>query len=113
MSRPKLESKFKSDLKDTLEAMFPGCLITKNDTDYLQGIPDMLILFEDKWAVLEVKRERPTSESDFEPNQPWYLEMLNNMSFAACVYPENLEEVLSALQHAFQPRRTSRVSKRQ
>lgn len=101
-----LESTYQSKLRKTLEAIFPGCIILKNDSALQQGIPDLLILWHDKWAALEVKASWDSPE---QPNQHYYVELMDNMSFAAFIYPENQEEVLSALQHAFQPRRATRV----
>lgn len=105
-----LESKFQSMLKEDIESRLPECVIVKLDSGYMQGIPDLLILWRDRWAILEVKRKKPTKASDFEPNQEWYIERFNNMSFSACIYPENAEEVLDALQRSFQSRRTTRFS---
>lgn len=98
----KREREYQPGLKDRIRDRFPGCLILKNDTSQLQGIPDLLILYRDRWAILEVKRERPTCAEDFEPNQEYYLELLNEMSFAACIFPENEEEVLNDLALAFE-----------
>lgn len=109
---PPLESKFKSELIEELESLFPGCLILHNNAGLRQGIPDMLILWKTHWAILEVKRKEPTRASDFRPNQEWWIEELNKMSFSACIYPENKEEVLRELQQAFQPSRATRVSLR-
>lgn len=100
-----LESAYQSRLIKKLKRMFPGCVIQKLDTDYQQGIPDLLILWGRNWAILEVKRKRPTKASDFEPNQEWFLEQFNKMSFADCIYPENEEEVLRDLSEAFGLRR--------
>lgn len=103
-----LESKFKREFLDLVEEAFPGCVIIKLDANDIQGIPDTLILFEDKWATLEFKRSRTASHR---PNQPYYVDLLNSMSFAKFVYPENAEEILRGLQHAFsQPSRLSRFS---
>lgn len=92
--------------------MFPDAVILKNDSSYMQGVPDLLILQGDRWAMLEVKRKKPTSERDWEPNQEWFLEYLDRMSYAACVYPENEEVVLRDLQQLFAPRRKARNSQR-
>lgn len=90
--------------------MFPGCVILKNDTSYMQGIPDLTILYGDRWAVLEVKaNERYTAE----PNQGYYVQKLDEMSFAAFIYPENERDVLHELQQTFQSRRPTRISQRQ
>lgn len=81
----------------------------KTDANYIQGFPDLLILFNAQWAALEVKAS-PTSPR--QPNQEYYVEMLDDMSFSAFICPENKEEVLDALQRSFRPRRPSRISQR-
>lgn len=94
----KLESKFQKDLTDQIKEEFPGCLVMKNDSGYIQGIPDWTILYKDKWAVLEAKRNK---DADKQPNQPYYVDKLNNMSFSRFVYPENKEEVMNDLREFF------------
>ena len=74
----KLESKFQKDLMDEIKKEFPGCLVMKNDSAYIQGIPDWTILYKDKWAVLEAKRE---ANANKQPNQDYYVEKLNDMSY--------------------------------
>jgi hypothetical protein len=103
-----LESKFQSELIKDLESIFRGCIVLKNDPNYLQGFPDLTILFKDKWAVLECKRSKHDSH---QPNQDYYVDTLNGMSFSAFIYPENKEEVLHGLQQAFKCRRLTRLSK--
>lgn len=110
--RKKLESPFQSRFIKRLELEFSGCVVLKNDANYRQGIPDLLMLYKNYWAIFEVKKTKPTKASDFEPNQEWYLDKLDSMSFAVCVYPENEEEVVDALQRQFKTRRTALVSKR-
>lgn len=107
-----LESTFKARLRRELKELFPGCVILKNDAEGQQGIPDMLILYKNKWAMLEVKRQRPTPSS-YEPNQEWWIDKLDRMSFAACIYPENKEDVLNDLQYAFRSARATRAPKRE
>lgn len=82
--------------------MFPGCEISKMDPSYQQGFPDLLILWNDRWAVLEVKK---SATADVQPNQEYFVNKFSRMSFAAYIYPENEKEVLSALQQAFKPSR--------
>lgn len=94
-----LESKFQSELIKELEMIFPHCIVLKNDPGYRQGFPDLTILHGDQWAVLEVKRSATAS---CQPNQKYYISMLNDMFFGAVIYPENKEEVLYELQRAFQ-----------
>lgn len=103
------ESAFERRLIRRIESMFPGCVILKNNANLIQGIPDRLILWQKHWAMLEVKR---SANEPFQPNQEYYLDMFHEMSFAGCIYPENEEEVLSALQSAFTTPRQTRVSQR-
>ena len=104
-----LESPYQADLIRRLREIYPGCMILKNDSSYLQGVPDLIILWNDRWAMLEVKR---SEKAPNRPNQPYWVRILNQMSFAAFIYPENEEEVLDALEHAFTSRRRPRVPKR-
>lgn len=80
--------------------MFPGCVVLKNDPNYLQGIPDLVIFYYNRWAMLEVKKSFNASH---QPNQDYYIDKLDGMSFARFIYPENKEEVLDELQVAFGP----------
>lgn len=105
-----LERDYQRQLITELKSRFAGCIVLKNDSGYMQGIPDLLILWHDKWAALEVKASYDSPE---QVNQHYYVDLMDNMSFAAFIYPENEEEVLDALQHAFQPRRPTRVPQRQ
>jgi hypothetical protein len=93
-----LESDYQKKLIDKLENLFPGCFILKNDSGYLQGVPDLLILHGDRWAMLEVKAK---ATSATQPNQVYYVDLLSRMSFAAFIYPSNEQEVLDALTRAF------------
>lgn len=98
----KLERIFQSELIKELRELFPGCIILKNDPTYIQGIPDLLILFEDKWAALEVKKSITASHR---PNQEFYVNKMGRMSYANFIYPENKEVVLNELQETFFSRR--------
>lgn len=93
-----LERNFQLNLIKDLKKMFPGCIILKNDPNYIQGIPDLTILYNNKWATLEDKREKG---ADKRPNQEYYVDKMNKMSFSRFIYPENKEEVLNELQRAF------------
>lgn len=93
------ESAFQRRLIRKLKDRFVGCEILKNDSAYLQGVCDLLILFGSKWAMLECKKN---ANAKHQPNQDYYVEKFNNMSFARFVYPENEKEVLDELQRAFE-----------
>lgn len=93
-----LENKFQSSLIKELRERFPGCVIVKNDPNYIQGIPDLLILWNEKWAALECKKDEKATKR---PNQEYYVKTLNNMSFSRFIYPENREGVLDDMEQAF------------
>ena len=94
--RSKLESGFQDKLIEDLKSLFPGCMTFK--MDQIQGIPDLLVLYEDKWASLECKKD---ARAKRQPNQEYYVGRMNEMSFSRFICPENKEEVLSDLQSAF------------
>lgn len=98
------EGEFQSKLIKDLERRFPGCVICKMDPTYIQGIPDLLILYGDKWALLEVKI---SARAPHQPNQDDYVDLFNQMSFSAFIFPENKEEVLNELENAFRTARTA------
>lgn len=89
-----LESKFQSKLIKELKDIFPGCVVLKNDSSYIQGIPDLLVLYKNHWAMLEVKQ---SGRASHRPNQEYYVDKLDDMSFARFIYPENKDEVLDEL----------------
>ena len=97
-----LENKFQSELKKELKEKFKGCIVTKLDSGDIQGIPDLLILYKDKWATLECKKNAKASKR---PNQQYYVEVMDNMSFSRFICPENKEEVLHDLQQSFESAR--------
>lgn len=103
------ENAYQGDLIKEIERRLPGCLILKNDANYLQGIPDLTVFYRDRWALLEVKK---SAKEPYQPNQEHYLEHMGQWSFTATIYPENEKEVLDALEQALQRRRNSRVSVR-
>lgn len=94
-----LESKFQSLLIKEIKQRFPGCFVLKNDPDYIQGMPDLLILYNDRWAALECKKSETAAHR---PNQDYYIQNMNNMSFASFIWPENKEEVLNDMARSFE-----------
>ena len=93
-----LESKFQSQLIRKIKNEFPGCMVLKNDPTYLQGVPDLTVFCGNKWAALEVKKSKNASHR---PNQNYYVDKMNRMSYATFVYPENEKEVLAELRKKF------------
>ena len=102
----RLESGFQDRLVSELKKEYPGDMIFKMEEP--QGIPDILILYNDRWASLECKREKNASRR---PNQEYYVGVMNNMSFSRFIYPENKKEVLDELQQALRPGGNARVSR--
>lgn len=94
----KPERDFQKNLIKDLKSMFKGCIVMKNDSSYIQGIPDLMILFKDKWASLEVKKSATASKR---PNQEYYVDTMNDMSFSRFIFPENRDSVLTELKEFF------------
>lgn len=98
----KLEREFQADLIKELKLIFPGCIVMKNDSSYIQGVPDLLILYNDKWATLENKK---SAKAHKQPNQEYYVGLMNQMSFSRFIFPENKDVVLNELESFFNERR--------
>ena len=96
----KLERDFQASLIRELKDIFKGCIVMKLDSSYMQGVPDLLVLYKDKWATLECKKSATAKRR---PNQTYYVNKMNEMSFSRFICPENKEEVIHDLQQAFGP----------
>ena len=94
----RLERDFQPTLIKEIETILPGCLVLKGDSARRQGVPDLIILYQDKWAALEVKK---SANEKARPNQPYYVDKMNEMPYSPSIYPENKEAVLRELQQAF------------
>ena len=107
----KRENRFQAELVKEIRQTLPDCFVLKNDgSNVPQGFPDLLILYKKKWGALECKRETQASR---QPNQEYYVDRLNNMSFSRFISPENKEEVLHELYQAFGLGRSTRISGRE
>lgn len=95
----KKESDFQGTLIKDIKKRFPGCMVLKNDPNYIQGVPDLSIFYKNKWAVLECKR---SENEPFRPNQKYYIKKMNSMSYASVIYPENKEDILNEIQQSFE-----------
>lgn len=95
-----VESKFQSNLIKELKERFKGCVVVKNDANYMQGIPDLTIYYGNRWAMLETKR---SEDAPHRPNQDYYVSLFNSMSYAAFIFPENKEVILNEMEQTFQP----------
>lgn len=94
-----LENKYQKKVIDRLKNQFPGCVVLKNDPGYIQGMPDLSVFYNDRWAMLEVKK---SEAAHHQPNQEYYISKLNEMSYASFIFPENEEEVFDELQRSFE-----------
>ena len=97
-----LESQFQAKLIKKIKQLLPGSIVMKNDPDYIQGIPDLTILYKNRWATLECKKSENESHR---PNQDYYVNKMHDMSYSAFIYPENEEDILYELQQALQSER--------
>jgi len=96
------ENEYQQYLVKEIYKLLPGrkfvdTIVVVTDPNYLQGIPDLLVLHHSKCALLEVKLSEKSKE---QPNQRWYVQNWGEWVFTAFIYPENEKEVLSALQSA-------------
>lgn len=94
------ENEYQHDLKTKIEEKLPGCFVLKNDPSWIQGIPDLTILYGEKWATLEVKK---SGAEKHQPNQDWYVDTMNNLAYSSFIFPENEKEILDELQRALEP----------
>ena len=101
-----LENRFKTNLVRELKERLPGCIVLHIDPNEIQGMPDLLVLYGDRWAALEGKR---SANASHRPNQDYYVNLMNQMSYAAFIYPENKEEILNDLQRSFALNRPTRL----
>lgn len=101
----KRENKYQPELIKRIKNRFPGCMVLKNDPHYIQGIPDLTVFYNDRWATLECKK---SENEKTRPNQPEYVKKMNEMSFSSFIYPENEEEVLNEMERAFKSKRNAR-----
>lgn len=90
-----MESRFQKEVIDELHGRFPDCIVLKNDSSYIQGIPDLIVLVNDRWATLECKKD---SRASRRPNQEYYVRKMDDMSFSAFIYPENRQAILDELE---------------
>lgn len=93
------ESAFQAKVIREIKKRFPGAIVLKNDPNYIQGFPDLTVLYKDRWAVLEIKQSEKASH---QPNQDFYILQADKMSVGRFVYPENMMEVLDDLARSFQ-----------
>lgn len=95
----KLENKFQASLIQKIKKMFPEAMVLKNDPSYKQGIPDLMVMYKNKWAALECKK---ADGAHHQPNQDYYVSLMDSMSFCRFISPDNEEEVLNELKLFFQ-----------
>lgn len=92
-----LENKFQSEVIREIKKRLPEAIVLKNDSNYKPGIPDLLILYSNKWASLEVKK---SEKATCQPNQEYYIQLMKDMSYASFIFPENKEEILNELEQS-------------
>ena len=96
--RAQKENSYQAQLKKRIKERFKHAIVAKMNPNDIQGIPDLVVLFKNHWALLETKRDPQASKR---PNQDFYVDFYNNWSFAAFINPENEEEVLNAMEQSF------------
>lgn len=92
------ENKYKQGLKKRILERFPGSIVLHLDPNECQGIPDFLVLYKKHWATLEGKKHAKASKR---PNQDYYVDLCDKMSFSRVIFPENEKEVLDEMERSF------------
>lgn len=101
------ERDYQKGLIQRIHSLLPRSVVLKNDPNYMQGIPDLVVFNGDRYAMLEVKTG---PKAPHQPNQDYYVEWFDSQGvFSAFVYPENEEEILDAMERSLQPSRKARV----
>ena len=92
----KHESDFQADLIKTIKKDLgeDNLDILKNDANYKQGIPDLIILYKDKHAFLEAKI---SEDAPHRPNQDYYSDKAKKNSYGAFIFPENKQQILDEM----------------
>lgn len=93
-----LESEFQAYLVKKIEARYVGSIVMKMDANRRQGWPDLLILFNTRWATLEVKA---SEKAKHRPNQDYYVAQFNTLTYSTFIYPENEDRVFDELDQFF------------
>lgn len=96
-----LESEIKADFKQCIkDNIFYGDMVhLVEPKTYQRSEPDLYILGHGrKWAAIEFKT---AVDADRQPQQDRRMAILNHMSFARFVYPDNAVEVLDELEKLF------------
>ena len=101
-----LESDFQAQLIKKIKKLLDGAMVLKNDPNYIQGIPDLIVLYKDKWAFLEVKKSPKASHR---PNQDYYVDYWGKFTYTAFINPENEEDILHEMEQALRPIKKTRV----
>lgn len=95
------ENTYKTNLIKRIKQRFPDAIVVHLDPNEIQGIPDLLILNGDTWVALEGKAD---ADAPHRPNQDYYVNLMNHMSYSAFIYPENEKEILDDIQRSFEAR---------
>lgn len=88
------ENMFQRKIIQRLKVEFPECVVMKQDPTYKQGIPDLVVFYHDKYAMLECKK---SANASHQPQQDYYISKFNDWSYASFIYPENVDQVFKEL----------------
>lgn len=89
-----LESKFQANLIKQIKQVLPEATILKNDPNYIQAIPDLLVILERRCLAIECKRSKT---APFRPNQEYYLKKFDGV----VAYPGNEREIIDEVIEVF------------
>lgn len=95
----KLESTFEKEFCKALRQTLGERYTYTFKLTAAKGIPDRLILYKDKYALLEFKQYKNAKK---QPGQETWVGHFDNLAYAAIVYPENAEKVMQDILNYFE-----------
>lgn len=102
MRKWKKEGDYQKDIIDRIKEVLPGAIVLKNDSGYVQGIPDLSIFYGDKYAMLEVKKSEHDYIHNEQPNQEDYIQQFHDWGVCSYfIYPEVDDKVFADLTRYF------------
>ena len=103
MKQWKKEGDYQKDIIDRIKKALPGAIVMKNDSSYIQGIPDLTVIYGGKYAMLEVKKSYYDFVHNQQANQKDYIRKFRDWgAFSFFIYPEVDADVFEELIRYFE-----------
>lgn len=95
-----IEGTYRSKLIKKLKVHFPGLIVLHNNPNQIKGIPDLTLLYHNRYAMLETKMAPNSSKR---PNQDTWISYFERQgAFSAFVNASNEKEIINELRRYFE-----------